>query len=81
MSKQYYVRLFSLQRFVAEIEKNRGKFKKFPIGPLGAHIQLQPHINDAQARLIEHEIKGLFSAFLIDNFDDKRVLDQIAGWL
>ena len=68
-----------MPRFVDEIQKNVNKFKRKPIGPLGAHLQLKPDVSEVQAKLIEFELRSYIRAFLVDNFDDKRVLDQIAA--
>lgn len=68
-----------MPRLVAEIEKNKQKFKQKPIGPLGAHIELQPNVSEAQAKAVEHEIGVLLRSFLVDNFEDKRMLDQMAS--
>lgn len=59
----------NIPRIVADLHKNKGKFKNFPIGPLGMEIQLKPNVSKQKAALIENEIGGLLSAFIVDNFN------------
>ena len=68
----------SMPRIVADIHKNKRSFHKLPIGPLGMEIQLKPNVSKKKAVLIEHEVGTLFSAFIVDNFDDRKVLAEIA---
>ena len=67
----------NMPRIVADLHKNKGKFKSFPIGPLGMEIQLKPNVSKQKAMLIEHEIGGYLNAFIVDNFDDRITLSQI----
>merc|ERR1719361_212705 len=66
-------------KLIQEIQKNRNKFKVLPIGPIGAHLKLAPKTSAADAKLVEHTIGNKLRTFLADNFDDKKVLDQIAS--
>ena len=68
----------SMPRIVAEIHKNKGRFHKLPIGPLGMDIQLKPNVSKEKGVLIEHEIGSLFNAFIVDNFDDRKTLQEFA---
>ena len=63
----------NIPRIVADIQRNRGKFRNFPIGPLGMEIQLKPNVSKQKAALIEHEIGGLLNAFIVDNFNVRHV--------
>ena len=49
------------------LKRKRGLIFKIwhpkPIGPLGAHIELQPNVTQAQAQLVENQIGNLLSSF------------------
>ena len=58
----------------SEIERNIGKFKVPPIGPLGKYIKLTKNTgkNENIASLVQHMIGfKLLRAFLVDNKDDR----------
>ena len=54
------------------------KFRKPPIGPLGIEIQVKENVSKKHVEIIETELGKLLTAFLVDNFEDKRLLDRIA---
>lgn len=72
-----------MPNFVREIERNADRFRVKPLGPLGSLIKLSAAAASAsgkEAKLIETELgQGLLRSFLVDNFEDKRTLDQIAS--
>ncbi|KAG6659254.1 structural maintenance of chromosomes protein 6B-like isoform X1 [Carya illinoinensis] len=54
------------------IERHQQRFKKPPVGPVGAHLTL---INgDTWARAVENAIGRLFNAFIVTNHKDALVL-------
>lgn len=68
-----------MPQLVAEVGKNKRAFKKPPIGPIGAYIKLKPGTNAKASAVIETELsKGFLASFLVDNFEDKKSLQQIA---
>ena len=67
-----------MPKLVSEIQKNLNKFQKPPIGPIGMEIQLKDGVSKKHGELIENEIGKHLSSFLVDNFQDKRVLDRLA---
>ena len=67
-----------MPKLVSEIQKNLNKFQKPPIGPIGMEIQLKEGVSKTHGELIETEIGKYLSNFLVDNFQDKRVLDRLA---
>ena len=67
-----------MPKLVAEVQKNLNKFQKPPIGPLGINIQVKENVAKDQVEVIETEIGKLLSAFLVDNFTDKKILDRLA---
>ena len=58
------------------IESNN--FKKKPIGPLGMLIDIKKDVSEIEKKLIECELSGMFNNFIVDNFDDRRLLDRLA---
>ena len=68
----------NMPQFVNEIAKNKDKFSRPPIGPIGMKIQLKPGVSKAEAELIETEIGPLLSAFIVNNFNDRRLLVRMA---
>lgn len=69
-----------MPRLVEEIKKSK-KFKKQPIGPLGAHINIIENTDQELARAVEHEVSGLLTSFLCDNSNDQRELFNLFGRL
>ena len=64
----------------SEIERNIGKFKVPPIGPLGKYIKLTKNTgkNENIASLVQHMIGfKLLRAFLVDNKDDRIKLEYL----
>ena len=68
-----------IPRLVAEIQANWSKFRKLPLGPLGAHIELAPGVNEAKAKLIDKELSQILNNFLVDNFADRKQLEAMAA--
>ena len=72
-----------MPRLVESIRKNRGRFSRPPIGPLGCEVKIRPSSSssspelDADNRLVENELKDLLSAFMVSSFADKHVLDEL----
>ena len=60
---------------VSEIQKNRHRFQKLPIGPLGMEVKVKENVPMKYVEVIETELANILSAFLVDNDQDKRVLD------
>ena len=69
----------NMPRFLAEIKK--AKFHRQPIGPIGSEIQLKPGISKEEAQLVEAEIQQLLPGFIVENFEDHRVLNGIQNKL
>ena len=67
-----------MPRLVAEIQKKLGQFQKPPIGPLGIEVEIRENVSKKFVEVIETELGNLLSSFLVDNFQDKRVLDRLA---
>ena len=67
-----------MPKLVAEIEKNQNKFQKPPIGPLGIKVEIRENVSKKHVEVIETELGKILSAFLVDNFQDKRILDRLA---
>ena len=67
-----------MPKLVSEVQKNMEKFRKPPIGPLGIEIQVKENVSKKHVEIIETELGKLLTAFLVDNFEDKRLLDRIA---
>ena len=66
-----------MPRIVAEVEKAGRSFRKPPIGPLGAHVEVREDLGAEGTRLaraVEQELGGLVNAFLCDNSADQRTL-------
>ena len=42
-------------------------FRKKPVGPLGAHVNMVEGCNEQLSRAVEGELGGLVTAFLCDN--------------
>ena len=53
-------------------------FKQKPIGPLGIEIKIKKDVSEIERKLIECELSGMFNNFIVDNFDDRRLLDRLA---
>ena len=53
-------------------------FKKEPIGPLGVEIKIKNDVSEIEKKLIECELSGMLSSFIVDNFEDRRSLDRLA---
>ena len=58
---------------VAEISRSK-KFRKTPIGPIGAHIKVKEGVSEKLRRAIEHELSGILNAFIVDNDADRQEL-------
>ena len=56
----------------------KSKFQKPPIGPLGIKVEIRENVSKKHVEVIETELGNLLSSFLVDNFQDKRVLDRLA---
>ena len=67
-----------MPRLVAEIQKKLSQFQKPPIGPLGIHVEIRENVSKKFVEVIETELGNLLSSFLVDNFQDRRVLDRMA---
>ena len=67
-----------MPKLVAEIKKNQTKFQKPPIGPLGIEVEIRENVSKKHVEVIETELGHILSAFLVDNFQDRRVLDRLA---
>ena len=68
-----------IPRLVQEVQKNAGKFRHLPLGPLGHHVELAAGVNEARAKLIDKELSQILESFLVDNFEDKKQLEAIAN--
>ena len=68
-----------IPRLVQEVQKNAGKFRQLPLGPVGHHVELAAGVNEARAKLIDKELSQILNSFLVDNFEDKRQLEVIAN--
>ncbi|CAN6460828.1 unnamed protein product [Victoria cruziana] len=58
------------------IERHHRRFRKAPIGPIGAHVALLR--DDVWALAIEHAIGKLLNAFIVTNHKDSLVLRECA---
>ena len=67
-----------MPRLVAEIQKKLSQFQKAPIGPLGIHVEIRENVSKKFVEVIETELGNLLTSFLVDNFQDKRILDRLA---
>ena len=67
-----------MPKLVAEIQKKLGQFQKPPIGPLGIEVEIRENVSKKFVEIIETELGNVLSSFLVDNFQDKRVLDRLA---
>ena len=67
-----------MPKLVAEIQKRLKDFQKPPIGPLGIEVEIRENVSKKFVEVIETELGNLLSSFLVDNFQDKRVLDRLA---
>ena len=67
-----------MPRLVAEIQKKSTQFQKPPIGPLGIEVEIRENVSKKFVEVIETELGNLLSSFLVDNFQDRRVLDRMA---
>ena len=65
-----------IPKLVDAIQKS--KFLKPPIGPLGIEVEIRDNVSRKHVEVIETELGNLLSSFLVDNFQDKRVLDRLA---
>ncbi|XP_075057499.1 structural maintenance of chromosomes protein 6 [Mixophyes fleayi] len=71
--KRYGQHMPSLLAAIDEAYR-QGRFKKKPIGPLGACV----HLKDPQLALaVECCLKGLIAAFCCDNHQDERILQNL----
>ena len=75
-----YLALYSekMPKLVFEILKNPNRFQKVPIGPLGMEVKVKENVPKKFVKVIETDLGKLLSAFLVDNDQDKRVLDRLA---
>ena len=64
-------------RILAEIERNKRRFTKMPIGPLGAHIKVNEGVPDSVVTILEGELGNIISAFVVDTNADQIVLFDI----
>jgi hypothetical protein len=67
-----------IPKLVEEIKKHKNKFQKPPIGPIGIEVEIRENVSKKHVEVIETELGKLLSSFLVDNFQDKRVLDKMA---
>ena len=67
----------SMVEFVAELKKQEKTFKKMPIGPFGNLMQLKKNVTKEQARAVEANLWAAFAGFIVDNFQDKLIFDNI----
>ncbi|XP_057804660.1 structural maintenance of chromosomes protein 6B-like isoform X2 [Salvia miltiorrhiza] len=58
------------------IERNQHKFSMPPIGPIGAHVQLEH--GDMWAIAIENAVGRLLNTFIVTNHNDSRILRACA---
>ena len=65
-----------IPKLVDAIQKS--KFQEPPIGPLGIMVEIRENVSKKHVEVIETELGNLLSSFLVDNFQDKRVLDRLA---
>ena len=63
-----------MPRLVTEINKNKARFGKMPIGPLGAHFTLKENTSNETSRVIETELGSLIRAFCVDSDKDQMML-------
>ncbi len=66
-----------MPRLLDMIQTHQGKFQKVPIGPIAFEVDLAPTIQRGQAVIVEYVLQNLLTSFMVDNFDDRRVLDQL----
>jgi DNA repair exonuclease SbcCD ATPase subunit len=72
-----------MPKILGLIRQNRSKFKKAPIGPLGAHIKLgqkKVQLNGEEVTVdlpVEAILKGLLSCFWCDNYQDSKTLQGL----
>ncbi len=56
------------------IQRNARRFKRMPVGPLGAAVSLRGGASRGQAAAVEGQLRKALRSFLVDNFEDRRVL-------
>lgn len=66
-----------MSNFMARLEKERSAFKHFPIGPIGTEVKLKKGISADYAKVVENKLDSLLFSFIVDNREDKRILNQI----
>ena len=66
---------------VSEIKKNRSRFLKLPIGPLGMEVKIKKNVPIKYVEVIETEIAKFLAAFLVYNDQDMKVLRELADCL
>lgn len=69
-----------MPQLVQQIESNQNRFKKKPVGPLGAYVK----VKDSKWTLaVECAIRSRLNTFVVDNVEDEKLLhsimDRVAG--
>ncbi len=64
-----------MQRLLKLMKAKKDSFKHFPLGPIGAVVNLKSNTKLKQALVIEIAIGRLLSAFIVDNCQDGKMLD------
>ena len=68
-------------KLVRAIRDSSREFKKPPIGPIGAFMTLKENIDASDAFLVEYETNNFLKSFIVDNFQDKKALQNICNRL
>eukprot|EP01113_Clastostelium_recurvatum_P041121 TRINITY_DN6487_c0_g1_i1.p1 TRINITY_DN6487_c0_g1~~TRINITY_DN6487_c0_g1_i1.p1 ORF type:complete len:791 (+),score=201.75 TRINITY_DN6487_c0_g1_i1:2-2374(+) len=77
-AKQDRVAVFGRETsdLLREINSNARRFKRKPIGPIGMHIELR--VGHEYAAAVETAIaRGMLRGYIVDNYDDERVMKDI----
>lgn len=59
------------------IQRSKARFSQMPVGPLGSLINFRPGVSDEIKIIIENEIRPMFSAFVVNSFKDKKILQEL----
>ena len=66
-----------MPHLIKAINDQASRFSKLPIGPLGTEIRLKPNVSKTGAAVIERELKDALGSFIVNSYEDKRLLDSI----
>ncbi|TRY73305.1 hypothetical protein TCAL_02244 [Tigriopus californicus] len=67
----------NMPTLIGMIQRSKSKFGQMPVGPLGSMINFKPEVSDEVKIIVENELRTLFSAFVVNSFKDKTILQAL----